>query len=270
MFLGAGAAGIGVADQIGRALQVRYDLTDEECRGIFYMIDSKGLVTTHRGDQLADFKLPYARQDIKENVKGLEDIVKLVKPTALIGLSGQPNAFTHEVIRLMGEINEKPIIFPLSNPTVKAECSFQDAFDLTQGRVIFASGSPFDPIHSDGKTYNPSQGNNLYTFPGLGYGAWLCRAEKVTDEMVTEATIALADCASQEDLDAGGLYPPLSSVRDVSAVVAARVMECAMKQGVAHMKRAPNDLVAYVKENRYSPAYLSWNTESSGEDSQEE
>lgn len=169
MFLGAGAAGIGVADQIGRALQERYGLSFEECRELFYMIDSRGLVTAHRSDRLSNFKIPYARRDIQENVKDLIDIVKLVKPTALIGLSGQQGAFTHEVIRLMGEINEKPIIFPLSNPTIKAECSFQDAFNLTEGKVVFASGSPFDPITKDDKIYVPSQGNNLYTFPGMSH-----------------------------------------------------------------------------------------------------
>ncbi|XP_055389035.1 NADP-dependent malic enzyme-like [Condylostylus longicornis] len=252
LFLGAGAAGIGVADQIGRGLQQRYNLSREECFPLFFMVDSKGLVTRHRGDELASFKVPYARQDIKENVVDLLDIVKLVKPTALIGLSGQPGAFTNDVLRVMAAVNKKPIVFPLSNPTNKAECSFKDAFEISDGRVVFASGSPFDPITSEGKTYVPSQGNNLYTFPGLGYGAWLCKAKKVTDEMVTAATLALADSATAEDLESGCLYPCLSSVREITATVAARVIQCAIDQGVAGANQLPKDLVRYVKRHRKS------------------
>lgn len=258
VFFGAGAAGIGVADQIARALQHRYGLTMDECRALFYMVDSKGLVTTHRGDVLQPFKVPYARTDVTESIKDLNEVVAKVRPVALIGLSGQPGAFSPELLHLMGEINLSPIIFPLSNPTVKAECTFQQAYDATAGRVIFASGSPFPSIidPSTAILRKPSQGNNLYTFPGLGYGAWLCQATSVTDEMITTATIALADCTTDEQLSLGSLYPPLDQVRDVSAVIAAQVIECAQKQGIARRSDIPEDRVAFVKQSRYEPAYL--------------
>lgn len=258
VFYGAGAAGIGVADQIARALEQRYGLSLEACRSLFYMVDSKGLVTTHRGDALASFKLPYARSDVTETLRDLNDVITKVRPVALIGLSGQPGAFTPEVLKLMGDINTAPIIFPLSNPTVKAECTFQQAYDASQGRVIFASGSPFPAIKDD-KTQSirkPSQGNNLYTFPGLGYGAWLCEASCVTDSMITAATIALADCTTDEQLANGSLYPPLDDVREVAAVIAARVIECAQKQGVARRQDIPEDRVSFVKQTRYDPEYL--------------
>lgn len=256
VFLGAGAAGIGVADQIMRALIARYGVAEKECRTMFYMVDSRGLVTTHRGDKLADFKVPYARDDIPEKYTGLVEIVKAIKPTALIGLSGQPGAFTEEIIKLMSTYNKQPIIFPLSNPTAMAECTFQQAFDVSEGRVVFAAGSPFDPIEKDGKVHQPSQGNNLYTFPGLGFGAWLSQAKYVTDEMITEATLALADSASEEDFKIGRLYPPLGNVRESSAIVAARVMQCAYKQGISQLETQPEDYVAFVKQNRYNPVYL--------------
>lgn len=256
--VGCGAAAVGVANQICAGLQQIHGMTLAQCRAVFYMVDSKGLVTSHRGDKLTGFKVPYARSDIKENLTDLAAIVKSIKPTALIGLSGQAGAFSHEVIALMGDINKRPIIFPLSNPTVKSECSFKDAFELTQGRVVFASGSPFDPITANGKTYEPAQGNNLYAFPGLGYGAWLCAAERVTDEMVTAASIALADCVTASELDDGRLYPSLSEVRQVSAIVAARVIECAKQQKVSRRRNMPSDIGAFIKEHSYQPEYLEW------------
>eukprot|EP00921_Rhytidocystis_pertsovi_P020451 GHVQ01032600.1.p1 GENE.GHVQ01032600.1~~GHVQ01032600.1.p1 ORF type:complete len:630 (+),score=68.71 GHVQ01032600.1:161-2050(+) len=262
LFLGAGSAGIGVADQIGRALQHRHGMTPEECKRIFYMIDSKGLITKQRGDfdSLASFKKPYVRET-DSAVTDVLATVKQIKPHAIIGLSGQGGQFNDEVLKTMGELNERPIVFSLSNPTTKSECTAEAAFRQTNGRVVFASGSPFPTVQvptSDGgtKTLQPSQGNNMYVFPGLGFGAVLCGAKEVSDGMLTAATIALADCVTEAELNAGITYPPLENVRSVSSVVAGATMERAILEGVSE-KELPADVSAaqYAIQHMYAPQY---------------
>eukprot|EP00920_Eleutheroschizon_duboscqi_P041102 GHVT01098272.1.p1 GENE.GHVT01098272.1~~GHVT01098272.1.p1 ORF type:complete len:329 (-),score=75.99 GHVT01098272.1:329-1315(-) len=256
VFFGAGSAGVGVARQITLCLIERFGMTPEECARMFYMVDSKGLLSAARTktEGFASFKIPYARADVPEGLVDLVDVVKFAKPHALIGLSGKPNAFSDEVLALMGTLNQRPIVFPLSNPTNNMECSAHSAFTLTEGRVIFASGSPQPVVEVGGVSYKPSQGNNMYVFPGLGFGAWLARARLVSDEMLVAASLVLADATSEEALAAGRLYPALDDARAVSAAIAAGVAACAVRTGVARADMA-EDLPAFVAASMYVPSY---------------
>jgi len=256
IFLGAGSAGIGVADQIVEVMVTsEKGLTREEARKRFYFLDSDGLLSTHRTkNKFAAHKIPYVRDDVQP-VKELIDVIKAVKPTALIGLSGIGGVFTEEVIREMAKINEKPIIFSLSNPTTNSECTARQAYEWTDGRVIFASGSPFDPVTlDDGRTFVPGQGNNMYIFPGLGFGSFLCQTSKVSTRMITEAALALSEEIDDEGIAQGKVYPPLSAIRDISARIATRVIETAFAEGLAQIER-PDDILQYVKDNMYPLKY---------------
>ncbi len=177
-----------------------------------------------------------------------------MKPTAIVGVSGQPGSFTREAVEAMGRLNERPIVFALSNPTSKAECTAEQAYQWTQGRAVFASGSPFDPVEIDGKTHVPGQGNNAYIFPGLGLGVISCGAKHVTDEMFAAAAKTLANEVSGADLDRGCVYPSLTKIREVSAVVAAAVAEVAYKNDLAS-KPKPQNLLAYMQAEMYTPVY---------------
>jgi len=249
--------GIGVADQICALLKLKHDIPVEQARKMFYMVDSKGLITATRGDNLASFKKPYARHDITDSVKDLLDVVKKVLPTGIIGLSGQANAFNDEIIDQMCQITERPIIFPLSNPTKNSECTAEQAFRISQSKCIFASGSPFPPVTVGETVFHPSQGNNMYIFPGLGFGAWLCRSKEVSDGMIAVAAASLADQVSQDELDRGQIYPPLENIRDISAKIATAVIEQAFAEGHARIQR-PKDILTTVQKNMYQPSYLDY------------
>lgn len=257
VFLGAGSAGIGVADGIVTTmLQEDPSLTAEEARAKFWFVDSKGLVASNRGDKLEHHKLPYARHDVDKVLPTLLEVVKHVKPTALIGLAGiQGGCFTPEILSELAKNTEKPIIFALSNPTSKAECTAHDAYNYTEGRAIYASGSPFDPVTLFGKTFYPGQGNNMFIFPGLGFGSVLCRATKVTDGMISAAARALASCVTEEEKSEGRIYPRINRIRDISAEVATKVIEQAFEEGVAQIER-PEDIKAVIKASMYYPNYV--------------
>jgi len=218
------------------------------------LVDSKGLVTLTRGDKLQEHKKLYARPD-GPAYESLLETIQEVKPTALIGLAGQPGTFSTEVLDVMGKFNERPIIFALSNPTNKAECTAEQAYLATNGRAVYASGSPFKPVQlPSGKVIVPGQGNNMFIFPGLGFGAWLVRS-KVSSGMVTAAAASLASQTTQADLDLGRVYPPIQNIRDISATIAVTVMEQAFKEGLARIERPKGDLLSLVKEKMYSPTY---------------
>ena len=170
-----------------------------------------------------------------------------LRPTAIIGVSGQPRTFTREVIERMGKYNERPIIFALSNPTSKSECTAEEAYTFTGGRAIFASGSPFPSVKLYGKTYNPGQGNNSYIFPGVGLGVVVSGARHVTDEMFEAAARTLAAQVTETDMANGRIYPELSRIRDVSAAIATAVAEIAFREGLA-TEPEPDDLPGYVRE----------------------
>jgi malate dehydrogenase (oxaloacetate-decarboxylating)(NADP+) len=250
LFLGAGEAGIGIGDVVCSAM-IDDGLDLAEARQRCWFVDSKGLVVASR-DDLAAHKRPYAHDH--SPLEGFHRAIQELEPTAIIGVAGQPRQFTREVIETMAAINERPIVFAFSNPTSKSECTAEQAYGWSDGRAIFASGSPFDPVDLDGRTFVPGQGNNAYIFPGVGLGAISSRARHVTDEMFYVAAQTLAKEVRQSDLDLGRIYPPLSRIREVSAAIATAVAEVAYKRGLADRER-PDDVLADVREHMFEPVY---------------
>lgn len=250
MFFGAGEAGTGIGDMVVAALQDA-GLTLEQARQRCWFVDSKGLVVAGR-ENLNAHKELYAHQ--AEHQPTLLDAVNAVRPTILVGTTGQPSTFTPDVLRAMAEINANPIIFALSNPTEKAECTAEEAYTWTDGRAIFASGSPFDPVHLGDKHFVPGQGNNAYIFPGVGLGVLASGAKHVTDDMFFVAAQTLAKQVSDADLARGCVYPPLSHIMQVSAKIAAAVAEKACEQGLARVE-PPADWLEYVQQLQYFPEY---------------
>ncbi len=250
LFLGAGEAGVGIADLVVSAM-IELGMSAKEARSRCWFIDSHGLVVTGR-DKLAKHKQPYAHEH-----PPLDDLlaaVEAIRPTALIGVSGQPQTFTLPVLSAMAEINERPIIFALSNPTSKSECTAEQAYTATSGRAIFASGSPFPPVTLNGHQYNPGQGNNAYVFPGVGLGVVVSGARHVTDQMFAAAAQTLASQVTPEDLAAGRIYPTIDRIRSVSAAIATAVADLAFDRGLATVAR-PIDSAAYVESLMFEPHY---------------
>ena len=250
LFLGAGEAGIGTADAFVAAL-VEEGIPVEEARKSCWFFDTQGLLTSNR-DNIADHKKRFAR-DLPP-VDNFLDAINKLKPTAILGLSGQPGSFPREVIETMAKINKRPIIFALSNPTSKAECTAEEAYRWSKGRAIFASGSPFDPVKIGNKTFIPGQGNNVYIFPGVGLGAIVSRSSRVTDEMFLAASHSLAKQVSEYDLSRGCIYPPLARIRQVCATIAYEVAKIAWDQGLAEAER-PEDIMAEIRKQMYQPVY---------------
>ncbi len=250
LFFGAGEAATGIADLLVSAM-VAQGQTREEARRRNWLFDSRGLVVKDRRD-LVDHKKPYAHEH--ERCTDFLAAVKSVRPTAIIGVAAVGGTFTPQVLGEMAAINERPIIFALSNPTSKSECTAAEAYKATDGRALFACGSPFDPVTLDGRTFVPRQGNNSYVFPGVGLGAIACGARRVTEEMFLATASALAQQVTEADLAQGSLYPPLANVREVSARIAAAVANVAYRQGLATVKE-PGDLVAFMRDSMYKPRY---------------
>jgi len=248
--LGAGEAASGISDLLVEAM-VDEGMPRGEARRRCWLFDSKGLVVAGRGD-LAAHKQPYAHAHAP--VGDFAEAIRALRPTAIVGVSATPNAFTQEVIETMARINERPIVFALSNPTSRAECTAEQAYVWSGGRALFASGSPFDPVTVKGQRFVPRQGNNSYIFPGVGLGAIVGGLDSVTDRMFMAAARTLAAQVSDDDLAQGSLYPPLARVRDVSAFIAAAVIEEGLAAGLASIER-PADLLAYVRSQMYSPDY---------------
>jgi malate dehydrogenase (oxaloacetate-decarboxylating)(NADP+) len=250
LFLGAGEAATGIADLTAAAM-VAEGLTPAAARGRCWLVDSHGLVTKGR-DDLAPHKLPYAHDHAP--VGDFHAAVRTLKPTAIIGVAAVGGAFTRAVLEEMAQINARPIVFSLSNPTSKSECTAEQAYSWTGGRALFAAGSPFDPVKIDGRTYVPRQGNNSYIFPGVGLGAIVSKARRITDEMFMAAARTLAERVNEADLAQGSLYPSLSRIREVSAAIATAVAESAYAGGFAGKPR-PADILAAVKSQMYDPRY---------------
>ncbi|MGV8073833.1 MAG: NAD-dependent malic enzyme [Syntrophobacteraceae bacterium] len=253
LFLGAGEAGTGIADLAVSAM-IAEGASEAEARERCWFVDSQGLVVKSRND-LASHKLLYAHD--YEFLPDILSAVESLKPTTLIGVSGKGGMFTQPVIEAMARFNERPIIFALSNPTSNAECTAEQAYPWSQGRAVFASGSPFDPVHYQGKTFTPAQGNNVYIFPGVGMGVMACGAMFVTDEMFSVAAKTLAEMVSESDLDQGRIYPPLFKIRDVSLAIAKAVAEVAYSQGIATKPRG-EDLEVLIRREMYEPDYQSY------------
>ena len=250
LFLGAGEAGIGIGDLIVSAVTDQ-GISQKEARNMCWYMDSKGLVVKSR-NKLARQKRSYAHDH--EFIPDFFAAVESLKPSAIIGVSGQPQAFTRSVLEAMAKYNERPIVFALSNPTSKSECTAEEAYQWTQGRAVFASGSPFEPVTFNGKKYVPGQGNNVYIFPGIGLGAIAAGARYVTDEMFLIAAKKLAELVSEEDYDVGCIYPPLTKIREVSAHIATAVAEVVYERGIARNPK-PDDLSAHVKSLMFDPVY---------------
>ena len=250
LFLGAGEAGIGTADAFVAAL-VDEGMSVEEARGKCWFVDTQGLLTSDR-DHIAHHKQRFAREH--PPITDFLEAVNTLKPTAILGLSGQPGSFPKEVIEAMAKINKRPIIFALSNPTSKAECTAEQAYRWSKGRAIFASGSPFDAVKLGNKTYVPGQGNNVYIFPGVGLGAIVSGARVVTDEMFLAASYSLANQVSETDLSRGSIYPPLNKIRKVCALIAYEVAKIAWDKGLTD-REEPADIMAEIHKAMYQPVY---------------
>ncbi|MBB1074116.1 NAD-dependent malic enzyme [Rhodoferax sp. 4810] len=253
LFLGAGEAATGIADLLVAAM-VAQGVDQEEARKRCWLVDSKGLVVASRTG-LAAQKLPYAHDHAEES--DFLAAVKTLQPTAILGLAAVAGAFTTEVMEAMAEINAQPIIFALSNPTSKAECTAEEAYHATKGHALFASGSPFSPVQCCGKTLVSRQCNNSYIFPGLGLGAIATGASRITDEMFLAAAQTLAAYVTPADLQQGSLLPPLTSVREVSVHIAVAVAEVIFDRGLASKSR-PESLLELVRAHVYDPHYASY------------
>ena len=250
LFAGAGEAATGIAE-LAVAAMVAEGLPLDKARRRCWLMDSKGLVVAGRSG-LADHKLPYAHTH--HEVPDLKTAVATLRPTALIGVAATGGLFTAEIVQSMALINERPIIFALSNPTSKSECTAVEAYEWSQGRALFASGSPFGAVSAAGRKFVPRQGNNAYIFPGVGLGVLASGATRITDGMFLAAARALAACVSEEDLEQGSLLPPLTTVRSLSARIAAAVADEAYVQGLASGPR-PADTLAFVTAQMWTPDY---------------
>src|SRR6185437_4949701 len=250
LFLGAGSAATGIAELISLAMaREGADLATARRRNALF--DINGLVVTSRTD-LAAFQKPFAQDQAP--VSTFVDAVEALRPTGIIGVSTVPKLFTHEVIQAMARINERPIIFPYSNPTSRSECTAEEAYQWSDGRAVFASGSPFPPVEISGVKFVPGQGNNVYIFPAMGMAIFATEATRVTEDMFITAARAVAEQVTEEDLSTGLIYPPQSHILNASLHVAERIAAYIFDQGLARVPR-PDDVGALIRARAYQPVY---------------
>jgi malate dehydrogenase (oxaloacetate-decarboxylating)(NADP+) len=248
-FLGAGSAATGIADLIVAAL-CEAGQDEQQARSRLWFVNRSGLVVQARGPYAAHLSA-YAHD---ATARDFSDALRYIKPQVLIGASGSPGIFTADIVRLMAELNERPVIFALSNPTSRAECTAAQAYRWSEGRAVFASGSPFDAVEIDGRILRPGQGNNAYVFPGIGLGALACQARSLSDTMFLAAARALAAMVSDRDLASGTVYPPLSDIRKVSTAIAVAVAREAWHSGLARAPE-PADIGQVITGMMYDPTY---------------
>ena len=251
LFLGAGEAGTGIGDLYVAAAR-EAGLSEAEARRRCWYVDSQGLVVKDRPGKLASHKAPFAHDH--PQVPTLVEAVETLRPTALVGVSGSAHAFTREIIGAMTRINPRPVIFALSNPTSKAECTAEEAYAWSDGKAVFASGSPFPPVQINGKTMIPGQGNNVYIFPAMGMAVLATEAKRVTEAMFIVAARAVAEQVTEADLDSGLIYPPVSTILDASLRAATKIAEYVFDHDLAGVPR-PADIAAHVRARAYKPAY---------------
>jgi malate dehydrogenase (oxaloacetate-decarboxylating)(NADP+) len=250
LFLGAGSAATGIAELISQAMALE-GMNIAEARSRNALFDINGLIVTSRTD-LADFQKPFAQD--RAPASTFVDAVRALRPTGIIGVSTVPKLFTREVIEAMAEINERPIIFPYSNPTSRSECTAEEAYRWSGGRAVFASGSPFPPVEIAGHKFVPGQGNNVYIFPAMGMAVFATEATRVTEEMFIVAAEAVAEQVTDEDLSVGLIYPPQSRILDASLHVAERLASYIFDQGLARVPR-PDDIGSLIRARAYRPVY---------------
>uniref|UniRef100_A0A0K0FYD7 Malic enzyme n=1 Tax=Strongyloides venezuelensis TaxID=75913 RepID=A0A0K0FYD7_STRVS len=252
VFLGAGGAATGVAEMCVQQMLTEGLSHDEACDRI-YLMDIDGLITKNRMNNLGERHIPFAK-DLPDT-KSLLDVINTVQPNGIIGASTVKGAFTPEIIKRMAEINPNPIIFALSNPTSKAECTAEDAFRLTKGKVLFASGSPFPNLEYNGKIYKPGQGNNAYIFPSIGLAVCLFKIKHIKSKYFLIAARRVAASVTQKNLDEGRIYPRLKEIRDISVKIAVEIAEEAYKDGLATLYPKPKDMELYIRAQVYDVEY---------------
>ncbi|WP_439375660.1 NAD-dependent malic enzyme [Bradyrhizobium sp. DASA03120] len=249
LFLGAGSAATGIAELISQAM-VMEGLTIDQARSRNNLFDINGLLTS--SSKMMEFQKPFAVEH--EPISDFAVAIRAMRPTGIIGVSTVPKLFNQRVIEAISEINDRPIIFPYSNPTSRSECTAEEAYTWSNGRAIFASGSPFPPLSVDGKSFVPGQGNNVYIFPPMGMAVYATEAKRVTDQMFIVAAKAVAEQVGQDSLDVGLIYPPQSKILKTSLHVATRIAEHIFERGLARVPR-PDDLSRLIAEKVYVPAY---------------
>ena len=252
LFLGGGSAATGIAELISEAMALE-GLPLEQGRGRNWLFDVNGLMVDSRKD-LADFQKPFAHKHAP--VKTFVAAIEALKPTGIIGVSTVPKLFNQQVIQAMARINKRPIIFPYSNPTSRSECTAEEAYKWSDGRAIFASGSPFPPVEIGGQSFIPGQGNNVYIFPAMGMAVLATEAIRVTQGMFVCAAKAVAEQVTADDLASGLIYPPQSHILDASLHTAARIAEYIFDQGLAALPR-PDNFEQHVRAAAYQPVYAS-------------
>ncbi len=250
LFLGAGSAGIGLADLLCSAL-VAQGMTLKAAQAQVYMFDINGQLESTRKD-LVDFQMPYAHPHTP--TRDFVAVIESIKPSTLIGVSTIGGAFTQKVVEGMSRINERPVILALSNPTEHAECSAEQAYKWSKGKAIYAAGVQFPPVHYDGQTFLPGQANNFYIFPAVGMAIFATQAKRVSDEMFIESGQAVADQVPPDLLRQGLLYPLQSNILEVEIQTAARVAKVVFDSGLARVDR-PADMVAFIRQQVYKPEY---------------
>ncbi|KAH8243838.1 hypothetical protein KR032_010654, partial [Drosophila birchii] len=253
LFFGAGEAALGIANLCVMAMKAE-GLTEEEAKARIWLVDSRGLIIRDRPKGgLTEHKLNFAQ--VHEPIDTLPEAVRKVRPNVLIGAAAQGGAFNQEILELMAEINQTPIIFALSNPTIKAECTAEEAYTHTQGRCIFASGSPFQPVTYNGQKFYPGQGNNSYIFPGVALGVLCAGMLTIPEQVFLVAAERLADLVSKDDLLKGSLYPPLTSIVKCSVAIAEAIVDYAYKNGLATIRPEPANKLAFIKAQMYDIEY---------------
>lgn len=250
LFLGAGSAATGIAELISQAMAMEgLPITDARRRNLLF--DVNGLLDSSR--DVKDFQRPFVVDH--QPISDFAEAIRSLKPTGIVGVSTVPKLFNQKVIEVMAEINERPIIFPYSNPTSRSECTAEEAYTWSDGRAVFASGSPFPPLSFEGRRFVPGQGNNVYIFPAMGMAVFATEAKRVTDAMFIVAAKAVAEQVDQGSLDVGLIYPPQSKILEASLHVAEMIAEFIFEQGLANVPRPPS-VRELIAEKAYKAAYV--------------
>lgn len=253
LFYGAGEAAIGTAQLIVQCMKQR-GVSEADALSKIWLVDSKGLIVKDRATGgINHEKAPFAKP--VASILSLEEAVAFVKPTALIGCAAQGRKFTPEILKTMATLNKVPIIFALSNPTVKAECTAEEAYKHTDGKCVFASGSPFDKVDYKGKQFYPGQGNNCYIFPAVGLSTIACQIKHISDELFIVASESLAKQVTEKELNEGRMFPNLNRIQEVSLKIAIDVGKFALAKNLCHLHPSPDSIEELIKSQVYEPVY---------------